>query len=144
MEHPVEDAVEQRFLSKPIASEEHTAPAQVGNRKGEHAVEALDACVAILFVGVDDGLCIRPGAKHVTAGGQEPTEVVMVVDLAVEHNPDLSVFIGHRLLAAGAVDDGKTTMAKLDPGGVERAAAVRPAMVEGVGHGLDRGCHRRI
>jgi hypothetical protein len=40
---------------------------------------------------------------------------MVVVDFSVEDDPDGPVFVGHRLLAAGAVDDRKATMAQREP-----------------------------
>ena len=50
-----------------------------------------------------------------------------VVDLAVEHDPDRLVVIGHRLVAAREVDDREATETEPQAAGVEVAFVVRPA-----------------
>ena len=111
--------------------------AQVGDREGEHAVELLDAGVAVLFVGVDDGFGVGLGAEAMAAGLELAAELAMVVDLAVEDDPDRAVFVGHRLLAAGPVDDRQAPVTEARPRGVKVAAAIGSAMVQPVGHRFD-------
>ena len=137
MEHAVERGVKQRLLAEPIARQQHAASVQVADRERKHAVEPLDARVAVFLVGVDDrfGVGVRP--EPVSARLEIAPQLEVVVDFAVEHDPDRPVFVGHRLLAAGAVDDGQAAVAKREPGRVMNSAAVRTAMVQAVGHRAD-------
>ena len=119
--------------SRSRASSTRRAPL-IGDREREHAVEALDAGVAVLLVGVDDGFGVGLGAERWPRASQVAAQLAVVVDLAVEDDPDRAVLVGHRLLAAGAVDDGQAPVAERHPRRVKVAAAVGAAMVEPVGH----------
>ena len=56
-------------------------------------------------------------AEMVAARLEIAAQLAMVVDLAVEDDPDRAVFVGHRLVAAGAIDDRQTAMAERLPRG---------------------------
>src|SRR5689334_25238842 len=60
----------------------------------------------------------------------------MVVNFAVVSDPQRAVFVGHRLMAAGEIDDREAAVAEadrtIDPG----AGAVGSAMAQGVAHPL--------
>ena len=90
---------------------------------------------------MDDGFGVGLGAERVAAGLEIAAQLAMVVDLAVEDDPHRAVFVGHRLIAAGAIDDGQAPVAERQPRRVEVAAAVGAAMVEPVGHRPDGRGH---
>ena len=62
----------------------------------------------------------------------------MVMDFAVEVDPAGVIFVGHRLLAARAIDDRRPAMAESDMRVLEKPVAVRAAMRQGGGHRRDR------
>src|SRR3546814_18660851 len=61
-----------------------------------------------------------------------------VVDLAVVDDRDAAILVVHRLLAAGEVDDRKAAVTQPDAAVDEKAATVRPAVREAVGHRLEQ------
>ena len=72
------------------------------------------------------------------------TQLAVVVDLAVVHQPQRAVVARERLHAGVAeVDDREPAEAERDAFVVERAVAVGPAMVERGGHLRDRRSLRR-
>src|SRR5229473_5897204 len=73
------------------------------------------------------------------ACGQLGDQRLEVVDLAVVHHADGSVFVEQRLNAAGEIDDGETAMPEANPGCVVKTLAVRPAMANGIGHPVEQG-----
>src|SRR5580765_3600103 len=68
-------------------------------------------------------------------------KIAVVVDLAVEGEPDAFVLVRHGFTAAGAIDDGQPPMTEGRHAVVEEAVAVRPAVGDRVGH-PPNGCRR--
>ena len=76
----------------------------------------MNAVSAPLFVSVKDDFGIGAGAEEVPAPLQVAAEIPEVVDLAVEHNPDSVILIGHRLMAGGREVDYAQPRAAQDDG----------------------------
>ena len=94
----------------------------------------MHALVAPLFVGMDDGFGVTARAVPVTAALQIAADIGVVVDLAVEDDPDRPVFVRRRLLAGAQIDDAEAAVGK---GGVcveVQARLVGPAVDENVAH----------
>ena len=72
----------------------------------------LDDAIALFLVEVEDGLGIASRSIAVPARLQAGSKVGVVVDLAVEDDPDVAVLVAHRLFAAGHVDDGQPGVRK--------------------------------
>ncbi len=68
-------------------------------------------------------------------------QIAVVVDLAVEDDPDAAVLVLHRLMAAGAVDDGQPAVTERGVRIGKHPAAVRAAVPEAIGHRIDRGAN---
>ena len=51
-------------------------------------------------------------AEAVSLGVEFATQFAMVIDFAVEDDPDRPVLVGHRLMAAGKIDDGQPAKAQ--------------------------------
>ena len=124
----------ERLDPEAIASDEQTAPARIPDREREHAAEVVDAVVAPLLVGVDDALGVRLRAIDVAEAFELAPEVAVVVNLAVEADPDRLVFVGERLLAGGEIHDAQTAMAEGRLLVDEKPGSVRTAMHEDVAH----------
>ena len=67
--------------------------------------------------------------------GAAAADLVMVVDLAVEHDDDRAILVEDRLLASGDVDDAQAAHAERDAVITRRSVLRRPGPV------LDRGAH---
>ena len=143
MQHAIEGRVEQRLLAEPVAGEQQAPLPQVANRKREHAVEVIDAVVAVLFVGVNDRFGVGLGAELMAAGLELAAQFAVVIDFAVEDDPDGSVFVGHRLLASGPVDDGQSPVTESEPRSVKVAAAIGSPVAQAFGHPFDGPRHMR-
>ena len=69
-----------------------------------------------------------------SAGLQVAPEVGVVIDLAVEHNPNRPVFVRERLLARLEIDDAEATMREGGLSVQAQARFVRTAMCDDVAH----------
>ena len=58
----------------------------------------------------------------------------VVVDLAVEGDPESAGFVAHRLMAALDIDDAQPPLAEMRPGIVIEAKIVGAAMADRLGH----------
>jgi hypothetical protein len=68
---------------------------------------------------MDDGLGIRVGSEDVAKRFKVATQLLEIVDLAIEDQPNRTIFVAHRLVASGAeVDDGQADEAEIDNTGV--------------------------
>ncbi len=137
-EQPVgQQRVMKRLHAEPVAREEQRLPVAVPQREGEHAAEALDAGFAPLLPGMDDHLGIAPGVKAVAALGELGNQLLVVVDLAVEHDHHAAVLVEQRLLARGQIDDGQPPMAEAEPRLEVQPALVGSAVVLRLVHARD-------
>jgi hypothetical protein len=87
------------------------------------------------------------GAVGVAVSGLEEggAEIGVIEDFAVEDDEMGRIFIGHGLVAAGYIDDGKTAESKGRPGVAIIAGIIGAAVTDGVRHTLDdRGGVRRL
>jgi hypothetical protein len=67
---------------------------------------------------MNERLGITPGLVAVTERLELATQLDVVVDLSVEHDPDRAVFIRHRLGATLEVDDAQPPVTQDDVGGL--------------------------
>src|SRR5919108_1851137 len=123
-----------RLDAEPVAREEQLLPALVPDREAEHAAQPLDASRPQLLVEVDDRFGIARGAEDVALLLELVPELAIVVDLAVEHDPDGGVLVRHGLLAAGQVDDAQTAHAERHTVSEIDAFLVRSAMDHDAAH----------
>src|SRR6185369_9671570 len=63
----------------------------------------------------------------------------VVVDLAVEHDPDRAVLVGHGLVPAGHVHDGQPPVAQRHRAVHEQALPVGTTVAQDVAHPLEAG-----
>ena len=87
---------------------------------------------------MDHGLDVGAGAELMAPGLELAPQIEVVVELAVEHDPDTTVFVRHRLRAALEVHDAEPTVPE---GGVPApqhpdSAPIRPPMSERLGEPL--------
>src|SRR5215469_66032 len=74
----------------------------------------LHTIVAVLFIKVNDGLGVAVGAVLMPLRLQAETQFRVVIDFAVKDNPDIPIFVGHRLLARFDIDDAQPPHRKSD------------------------------
>ena len=99
------EAVEQRLLAEAVASEKQLFSPVVPDGQREHAAEVSDAVGTVLLVKVDDGLGVAMRAEAMAAGFEVRPQLAVVVDFAVEGNPDRLVLVRQRLSPGGEVDN---------------------------------------
>jgi hypothetical protein len=82
-------------------------------------------------------LCITAGCKAVSAFLKFPAQILKVIYLSIEDNPDGLILIRHGLAARHKVDDGQAAMPKQHALSLIDAFTIRPAVGKGKGHFLN-------
>ena len=90
----------------------------------------MHALVAPLFVRVDDRFRVAARPVHVAGGFELATDLGVVVDLAVERDPDAAVLVRERLMATGEIDDAQAPMAEHGALVGLKACAVRATVAD--------------
>ena len=132
---------EQGLFGEAVAGEQHPAPGGVEQGEGEHAVEFPEHVVAPVEVALQKDLGVRARFEHGALGAQPRGKLHVVVDFAVEVDDRPALGIAHGLAAPRRrIEDGQAAVAKDDAAVQARPqpVAVRPAVDEALGHGLDR------
>ena len=99
--------VVERLDAEPVTDEHEGLSRLVPQRDGEHSPEVMDEVRTVLLVEMDDRFRIGIGGETVPAGLQIRSELPIIVDLAVEDDPDRPILVRNRLMAAGDVDDAE-------------------------------------
>ena len=130
--------VDERLDAEAVARREEALAPRVPQGEGPHAVEALHAVFAPLFVGVQHDLGVAARGEDVAARAQLGGEFEVVVDLAVEDQPQRAVLIAHGLMPGGTeVVDGEAAKAQGHASVVVLAFIVGAAMLQGLVHCRD-------
>src|SRR5688572_23530266 len=124
----------QRLDAEAVASEEELLPPLVPDGERKHPAQPIDTACAEVFVEVDDRFGVTAGLKRVAAALEIAAQLAVVVDLAVEDNPDRPVFVRDRLMTAFEVDDAQAAHAER-----HAIAEIDPFVVRTAVH--DRGAH---
>src|SRR6185312_5053835 len=112
---PALGGVIQRLLAKPVAGQKQATLPTIVNRESEHAVEPQRQFLAPFLPAMDEDLGIRMmRGKAMAAMHQLLTQLPVIVEFAVEDDPDLAVLVPHRLVAAGEIDDRQPPMPEED------------------------------
>ena len=128
----------QWFFAQPVAREQQALTIFVPKAKRKHTIETLETSVAPTFIGLENNFGIGTCAKARAPGGEIGTQLAVVVDLAVENNPDASAGIHHRLVGVRAeIDDRQPAVAKHGGAAYSDALVVRPAMRQPPHHAAD-------
>src|SRR5262245_60558217 len=88
---------------------------------------------------MEDHFCVTVRSEAMAFAFKHRPKLAVVVDLAVEGDPARLVFVGHRLMAAGAIDDGETAMPECADFEIDETIAIGTAMRDGVVHRPHRG-----
>ena len=83
--------------------------AHVPERDAEHAAQVLDEVHAVLFVQVDDRFGVGLSRQAVALAHEVGADVLIVVDLAVEDDPDAPILVRNRLVPRRQIDDRQAT-----------------------------------
>src|SRR5262249_41852441 len=100
----------QRLHAKTVARKQQPARNGVPQGEGTQPAELMDAVVTPFFVRVNDRLRVGPRSIHVTGPLQTRADVAMVVNLSVVGDPDVTAFVGQRLVTGGEIDDAQATV----------------------------------
>ena len=104
----------ERLLPEPISREHQLALIAIPDGDREHAAQVVNEVHALVFVEVDEHLGIRLGAKTVSSRQQAVTQLPIVVDFAVERDPDPAVLVRERLLSGRQTDDAEAAVTETD------------------------------
>src|SRR5262245_16751980 len=97
----------------------------------------IDTPGAELLIEVHDGLGIASGAQTVPSLNEHPAQFLVVIDLAVEHNPGRSVLVADLLLTAPDIDDAQPTHTQSDTGAEVNTFFIGPAVHQHLAHRAD-------
>src|SRR3981081_125499 len=103
----MEHCVVQRLLAQPIARQEQFAVRFVVNGEGEHAAQLLNAVGSHLLIEVNNNFGIRLRVEAMTAALEFSAEFGKIIDFPVVDNPRTPVFVKHRLMTAGKVNNAE-------------------------------------
>ena len=105
---PQAELWKERLLSRTVAREKQAPTRGVVDADREHAVEPLDDAVTPRAIALDDHLRVGARAELVAEPLELTTHLVVVVDLAVEHDHEVAVGAVHRLGTGRAqIEDGE-------------------------------------
>ncbi len=123
-----------RLDAQAIAREQQPRPARIPDRKREHPPQPVHAVVPPLLVRVHD--CFGIGSRAIPVSGRFEirTHIGMVVDLAVEDDPDRLVLVGERLVARRKVHDAQAAMGERGVLIDQQPRIVRTAVGDDVAH----------
>src|SRR5882724_7901906 len=95
-----------------IAAYEQATSARIPQPEGKHAAQMIYEAVAVLDIQRDDDFTVAVGQEAVAARLEIRTQLLVVVNLAVAHQPNGFVGIDQGLAAALEVDDRKAAVAE--------------------------------
>ncbi len=78
----------QRLLPHAIAGQQELLALRVPEREGKHAIEMIDAMLAVFLPGMHDGFRVRTGDEAMAPCHQVPPQNAEVVDLPVLDHVD--------------------------------------------------------
>ena len=129
--------VEERLLPHPVARQHKPLARLVPDGQGEHPVEPADEIDPVFLVKMHQAFRVGNGLVAMPFGLELRPDLQLVVQLAVVRDPDRAVLVGHRLGAAGDVDDRQPAMPQGHRTGAVESIAVGPAMRQRGRHPLD-------
>ena len=98
---PRRGRVVERLHAEPVACEQHGRCSAVPDREREHAVQPIEHAGAPLRVRGEQNLGVRLGVELAAERAQLLAQLDVVVDLAVEGQPQRPVRARHRAVAGG-------------------------------------------
>ena len=86
---------------------------------------------------MNDRFGVRVSGEFMAARFQILAQLGIIVNFAVEHHPELAVFIRERLMPAGQIDDAQAAETQAQASVDENAFIIRAAMNDGFVHPMD-------
>src|SRR5258706_9255366 len=129
--------VVERLDAQAIACKQHLPLARIPDGEGEHPPEAVHASGTEILVEMNDGFRVAGGAEDMAMLLEIPAQLAIVVDLAVEHDPDRAVLVGDRLESIVEVNDAQAAHADGHAVAHVDALIVGAAMRDDTAHGAD-------
>src|SRR6185312_11069616 len=122
------NGVKQGTDTQSIPRHEKALLACVPNGKGELPVQSLQTLWSVFFKKVKQNFSIRLGRKRMSPRFKFGSQLKIVKDFAVEHNPQALIFVGDRLLAPTQINDAQTRAAQTDGAIQQNAKLIRAPM----------------
>src|SRR4029077_6069742 len=136
--------VEQGFFANAVACEQELSFLRIPKGDGKHSPEPAKTVLAEFFVQVNDRLGIRVRRKVMAAALQFTPQFGVVVDFAVQHDPEPAILVRNGLMAAGQVDDAESPEPEANAFATIDALVVRAAMDDGFVHAMDDFLRERL
>ncbi len=133
------ESVVERLDAEAIPGEKQLSRLRVPDGEREHSVEVAHRVRAELLVGVDHHLGVRPGLESMAELREKVAQALVVVDFAIEDDPERPVFVRDRLMASLDVDDGEPPRGEPGPGVEEGSFIVRTAVGDRSRHRFENG-----
>ena len=131
--------VVQRLDSEDIARKHQLLFLGIPDGDGEHAAQTFEHARSPGFIAMHDGLGVAVGLELVAHALKLGTQLLEVVDLAVERDSHAAIGVLHGLVAALKVDDGQAAKAHCHIIVNEKALIIRAAMDNAIRHVLNDG-----
>jgi hypothetical protein len=128
--------VMQRLLPGAVAREQQRPSRLVPQRDAEHAAKAPERVFAPRLVRMHDRLGVARRVEAVPERLELGAELAIVVDLAVEDDPDRAGLVVDRLPPAGQIDDAQATHAEAHAGADMDAFVIRAAVPDHLAHAV--------
>src|SRR5690606_9172 len=117
-----------------IACDQQATFPRVPKREREHSTQMFAKSISVSLVQRDDDFAVAAGEKDVALLLELPTQLAIVVYLAISDQADRTVIAPQRLCAAGKVYDREPSMPQCDAAILVCSLAVRAAMPQRVQH----------
>jgi hypothetical protein len=132
-----EHGIVERLDPEPVARQHQRARGVVPDGEAEHSLEVVEGVGPAGLPRVHDRFGVRARAEHVSRRGQPRGQLAIVVDLAVERDPDGAILARHRLAARLEVDDAQPADAERGGTADDEALVVGAPVRDPIGHALE-------
>src|SRR5438477_12838238 len=128
--------VVQRLLTHSIPSYYERISLPIPDRKSKHPAQILDTILAILLIQMNEAFGIGSGIECVAFGEQILSDLLKIIDLTVQYDPDGLIFIVDRLVTSLEIYDTQPPHAECHMVHQHHAFIVRPSVLDAVTHCL--------
>src|SRR5262249_12796754 len=127
-------SVMKRFDSDSVSGRKQRSLPPIPYRKCKHPAQTCYTALTVLFVEMDYYFSVAQCSERVSEQDHLRPQLSVVVDLAVEYNPNRSVFVADRLMSGVQVDDRESSHSKRGAPIDVEAFVVRTAMLDHPAH----------